>query len=466
MDILANIKDIGEQRLYLVPDKMNPEAIFYLVLSQDDIDSPKVTLKFVKDNSGNEELQIQKSCALGFYEEQEKTDFYERLTKLAYEAKKALSRGEDLTAIDLPEHVGNLKPYDPEQIDVRDSTISVFQAYDMMKEGDINLSPDFQRNTVWDSKRKSRLIESIFLRIPLPALYFSQSKNGKLSVVDGLQRLSAIKQFMDDKLKLSELEYLTDLNGLTCSEIKGKYDLYSSRLKIEKLNINVIQPGSPTKVRYDIFRRLNTGGRPLNNQELRNCMSSPALRTALKDMAHCAEFSNATGGSISDARMEGQEMALRFMRFWDWIKNKGSIDFYKGDMETTLDAFTDEVSLVNTFPFSECVADFKRAMLNAGYLFGRHAFRKVFRGYTDVSHRLPVNKALFLAFSVVLSKYNTEEVRSKTEYGSWIEMLANAIDSDIPESMEMMKLISYGTNGVKNIKGTFAMAESFASELK
>ena len=268
MDILANIKKIGEQRLYLVPDSSEPNKKFYLVLSQEDLDSPKATLNLT-DSNGKAVFEIVGENQFSFYENQEKMDFIDRLNALANDVREALAQGVDLSSLDLPEHAGKMKPYDPELIDVRDSPISVFQAYTMILDKDINLSPDFQRNVVWDSKRKSRLIESILLRIPIPVFYFSQGKNGKLSVVDGLQRLTAIKSFMDNELKLSELEYLTELNGLTYADLQKKYDLYWRRFKLTKLSANIIQPGSPTKVRYDIFRRLNTGGRPLNNQELR-----------------------------------------------------------------------------------------------------------------------------------------------------------------------------------------------------
>lgn len=219
MDILANIKKIGEQRLYLVPDSSEPNKKFYLVLSQEDLDSPKATLNLT-DSNGKAVFEIVGENQFSFYENQEKMDFIDRLNALANDVREALAQGVDLSSLDLPEHAGKMKPYDPELIDVRDSPISVFQAYTMILDKDINLSPDFQRNVVWDSKRKSRLIESILLRIPIPVFYFSQGKNGKLSVVDGLQRLTAIKSFMDNELKLSELEYLTELNGLTYADLQ------------------------------------------------------------------------------------------------------------------------------------------------------------------------------------------------------------------------------------------------------
>lgn len=460
MDILANIRNYGEQRLFLVPDSEDPEHKFYLVLSQEDLDAPKVTLML-----NDRKFKIIGHNELEYHEVQEQNDFNDRLDALASEVSEALSRGEDLSASDLPEHSEKVKPYNPELIDVRESPLSVFQAYMMIREGDINLSPDFQRNAVWDTKRKSRLIESILLRIPLPVFYFSQGKNGQLSIVDGLQRLTAIKDFMDGTLRLSELEYLTELDGMTYENLLKKHNLYGNRFKLTKLNAYVIQPGSPVKVRYDIFRRLNTGGKPLNNQELRNCMASPALRKSLKAMAESQEFKRATGGSIDDVRMQAQEMALRFMRFWSWMSKPEGIDLYKGDMDNTLDEFTEEASQLKKFPFDECEKAFRNAMVNSEYLFGRHAFRKVFKGYDDSSSRSLINKALFLAFSVVLSRFNSEEIMKRATRCGWIARLADIIDSDFDESRETMRLISYGTNGVRNIRRAFSIAEKLASEL-
>lgn len=463
MDIIANIKDLGEQRLFLVPDATNPASRFFLVASQEGLDNPPVVLD-LKDN----DFVMEPGHQLVFCESEEEIFFNDKLKKLAEEVIKAIALGEDLSATDIPEHSDSHKPYDPELIDVRESPMSVQQVHLMINDGDINLSPDFQRNVVWDAKRRSRLIESILLRIPLPVFYFSQGKDGKLSVIDGLQRLTAIQCFLDNKLELCELEYLSELNGIKAKQLENTpaFQLYWRRLKLTKLSANVIQPGSPTKVRYDIFRRLNTGGLPLNNQELRNCMASPALRKALKQMVNSEDFKMATGGSVKDDRMGAQELALRFMRFWSWMRSKEGISAYKGDMEATLDDWTDNVSQLNQFDFKVCEDAFKRGMANSYYLFGRHSFRKVFSGYTDLSSRSVINKALFISFSVVLSRFDPEEVKNNNERGSWIKLLADVIDSDTTESRNAMKLLSYGTNGVKNIKMAFSIAEMLAENLK
>ena len=105
-------------------------------------------------------------------------------------------------------------PYNPEKIKLRTDKISIVQISAMIDSGDIDLTPAFQRNLVWDSFQKSRLIESILLRIPLPMFYFAEDLEGKLTVIDGLQRISTIKEFMNNQFPLKQLQYLKNCEGL------------------------------------------------------------------------------------------------------------------------------------------------------------------------------------------------------------------------------------------------------------
>ena len=136
-----------------------------------------------------------------------------KLDNLLYEIIEVEKSGADSFG---DENITELNPYNPDEIKVRTDKLNITLLSTMIDDNDIDLNPDFQRNLVWTSFQKSRLIESILLRIPLPMFYFAEDNEGKLSVVDGLQRISTIKEFMDNKFPLKNLQYL----GESCN---GKY---------------------------------------------------------------------------------------------------------------------------------------------------------------------------------------------------------------------------------------------------
>ena len=103
-----------------------------------------------------------------------------------------------------------VKPgYSADDIIVENKPFSLKQLYDLINSGDLELAPDFQRNFIWDKTRQSRLIESLLLGLPTPSIYLSQYDDGMLTIVDGLQRITTIKNFLENKLVLCNLEYLT-----------------------------------------------------------------------------------------------------------------------------------------------------------------------------------------------------------------------------------------------------------------
>jgi Protein of unknown function DUF262 len=116
-----------------------------------------------------------------------------------------------------PEELGLIidRPFDPEKIKVKTKAALVDSIVSRIDHGEIDLAPDFQRHAgIWNLVRKARLIESLLLRIPLPVFYVAADANENWSVVDGLQRMTTINDFVNNKFKLSNLEYLTQLNGL------------------------------------------------------------------------------------------------------------------------------------------------------------------------------------------------------------------------------------------------------------
>jgi Protein of unknown function DUF262. len=442
MNITVDINGKGNTRLFLQPVAEDETNTKYL-LSEGDNNNP-----LIRVNLDNNRLIVESKDSSII---EDSNILHEKLNLLAIELIEALQQGKDLTE---KSTIEEYNPYDPELIRVDTRTFSLRQIYDMIKSGDINLSPDFQRNLVWDDIRKSRLIESILLRIPLPMFYFSQDEEGILSVVDGLQRLSAIKQFMDNKLALRNLEYLEKCNGCYYSEKKSIDDKYVRWFNMTQITVNIVDPQSPYKVKYDIFRRLNTGGQPLNSQELRNCLAHNNLRKVLREMVTLKSFLNATTKSISDVRMDAQELALRFIYFYDLYTNL-NLKKYSGTIDTSLDELVDRIGKTSYEDLEKYIKAFDCSMRNAQYLFGRQAFRKVHKNSDIDSWRSPINKALFVSCSVILSQYEHSEITKNNLKNSLLSPLGNSISADD----KLFNYLSYGTNGRSNLLYIFQSIE-------
>ena len=156
MDITLRIKDVGDAKLYLQPvDEINNSEDsrgykFILVRCQEDFTNPYMTLQI--DKNGTLEIINQRDI------EEDKEFLKEKLDDFSLGIVEALRQGVDLSAVNIPETVVKIRPYDPELIRVEPNNISLREAFTMITNGEINLSPDFQRNVVWDNGRKSRLI--------------------------------------------------------------------------------------------------------------------------------------------------------------------------------------------------------------------------------------------------------------------------------------------------------------------
>lgn len=356
-------------------------------------------------------------------------------------------------------------PYDPDKIRVDTKTFSLHQIYEMIKRGDINLTPDFQRNLVWDSQKKSRLIESILMRIPLPMFYFAQDDEGRISVVDGLQRLSTIRDFMDNKFALRKLEYLGDkCDGKIYTDEDSKKAIdakYYRWFNMTQIVVNVIDPSSPFKLKYDIFRRINTGGQPLNGQEIRNCLSSDELRSAIKKMAQLPSFKEATGSSVKDVRMEAQELALRFILFHRKYAADKTLDNYSGNIESELNTLTEALGKDRKFDYSYYINLFDISMKNAFHLFGKYCFRKCkVEHIQPKAHRQLINKALFVSWSVLLAQYDAEQLEIETDFESLAMPLAEKVSND----NTLFQFLTYSTNSKANIQAAFDAAEELINE--
>ena len=158
-----------------------------------------------------------------------------------------------------------------------------------MMNGEINLQPDYQRRLRWDKKKKSKLIESLLLNIPIPSIFFFETKAAKYEVVDGQQRLNAISEFFKDELVLTGLEIVKPLNGLNYSNcppvVLQQLDRSSISTTMLLLESDILKNKSKSFTKLDarrvLFDRLNTGGQKLNPQEVRNAIYGGNFNDAL-----------------------------------------------------------------------------------------------------------------------------------------------------------------------------------------
>lgn len=327
------------------------------------------------------------------------------------------------------------EPFDPASISIEPRVIAMDAVLRRLRQKTIRLAPSFQRNFVWDSIRQSRLIESLMLRIPIPMFYVAANSDGTWDVVDGLQRLTTIRNYIlgEDKdvpeakvFSLLELEFWGDrFNGKSFKEIES--DSVNSRIVNNiletELRFTVINPGTPEEVKRNIFKRINTGGMPLTQQEIRHALYQGISTKLLEDLVGLNEFQNAVDHSIDDSRMAGRELVLRFLAFY-LFKDVA----FDGDMDKLL---SNTMRAINLFPlnsesdllkiFKDCnprrvlsyeiesiKKSFKTSMQRSLEFFEEYAFRKGISG----QRRTPINKALFEAWTTIFADLSEDQYHS------------------------------------------------------
>lgn len=158
----------------------------------------------------------------------------------------------------------------------------------------INLRPEYQRRLRWDTPKKSRFIESLLLNVPVPPIFFYESDAARYEVMDGQQRLNAVREFINGEFALSGLPILTPLNGLRYSScpprIKRTLERASISAIVLLLESDAAENVSLTDIRRFIFDRLNTGGMKLNSQEVRNALNPGVLNKVVIDITRLRVF--------------------------------------------------------------------------------------------------------------------------------------------------------------------------------
>lgn len=344
--------------------------------------------------------------------------------------------------------------YPLDSVFVRNEVRTVAEVVKRIKAGRYQLDPDFQRDFVWSSEKQSRLIESCVMRIPLPVFYVAEAHDGRIAVVDGLQRLTTFSRFLNDELTLnlkpSDDEPAHPLDAKKFSDLPLQL---KERIEDTQLTLYILEPKAPERAKLDIFERVNSGV-PLTRQQMRNCLFNGPATNWLKNAANNEMFLSATGQSLDQKSMRDREAINRFCAF----SILGEDAYSNADM----DGFLAQALLQmnnETINLDELNRSFVRSMENNQLLFDDHAFRKSIADWRiPQAPRKVINIALFDVCSVLLSTPEIEVVEQHCDE------IIEAFE-DLLKNEEFVQSITYSTNSTKQVKTRFKLARKRLSEI-
>jgi hypothetical protein len=282
------------------------------------------------------------------------------------------------------ERGANLQIFDDREVYTTPSDPDVKTLLGRIEDRSLILHPKFQRASVWDDKRKSRLIESLILNLPIPPCFLAEDEDGTRVVVDGQQRLIAIDDFYHGRYALSGLEVLSDLNGSKWNDLASKYE---RKILQRVLRTLVISHHTNPELRFIIFERLNTGAVPLIDQEIRNATLSGRLNDLLDELAKSRAFLETMRIAAPDLRLRHHELVLRFFA----VEN--ALDDYKPPLKLILTNYMRLNRNVLPANIATLRTKFTSSLSASSSVFGESAFRK----YDPEAERYErsVSRALF-----------------------------------------------------------------------
>lgn len=348
------------------------------------------------------------------------------------------------------------QPFDPSTLKAEVKNATIGSLVDMLKNDLIDLNPEFQRNgDLWDDEKKSRLIESILLGLPLPSFYFYiDSSHKKWVVIDGLQRLCSLKSFMVDKsLTLKGLEFLDKKKyGIPFEEFD-----YFDRLamSMHPVTLNVLTGETSAEARYIIFQRVNSMGTQLNPTEMRNALYQGTATKLLGKMVENDVFIEMISSKISTRRMKDKEFASRFLLFHltDYREYDGRLDIAISNL---MDKINKRISKEDA---ALIYCSFVESLLMCKKLLGLDAFRKP---ETDSQERRKnqISMAIFEMLTVNLAKLNEQKKQDLEKRKKTFQKLYKKMYDD---SM-LQKYLTTGTGKAKAISYRMEKMEGVITE--
>lgn len=314
---------------------------------------------------------------------------------------------------------------------------SIFELHRHYMRGDIILRPYYQRKDVWTNTKKSRLIESVLLNIPIPVIYMAEREDGKKEVVDGQQRLSSFFDFLENKYSLISLDIMDELNKKFFSDFEKNYPDLQRKLEDCQLSIFVIKKESHKDIRFDVFQRVNEGAVKLNAQELRNVLYRGYRIELLKEMAKDEHFKKMTQNKLAISRLKDHEAVLRFLAFYihGYQRYNGNLNSF---LNSTLEGLQQDEKYVE-----QLKSIFSSTMELIFNVLGKDAFIK------SDSSRKKINLSLFDILCCSFSQFDREKILNKKE------KIKEQLDALIEEKGEFYYSITSNTLTKNSVKTRF-----------
>jgi hypothetical protein len=348
--------------------------------------------------------------------------------------------------------------------------MSVGEIVNMYKDGELVIDPDFQRLFRWEIGQKSKLIESILLGIPVPSIFVFEKDDSKWELIDGLQRISTLLEFMgllkqpdtEESLRPSVLEgttYLPSLRNVVWEKTDRIDDLpVENQIELEKhlqlsirrsrLTVEILKRPSSNNTKYDLFQRLNAGGTPANPQELRNCvviMANGEYFGFMKRLAENSQFLSVTG--VTQDQIEKQkhfEMLSRFL-VHTYVNYGGNLD-----VEEFIDQGMVSLAISNQTQEAEACFDSTFGLLYSA--FGGDALRRISNG--SPSGR--VGLAAFECIAIGISR-NIKHINAKPSPNKFVKERVE----EFWKSPDVEQFFIPGTRGTTRIQKTIPYGESW-----
>ena len=352
-----------------------------------------------------------------------------------------LNDGENVEGLGNPDDE-TLNDYPLDTFLIRTENRTVFEIVRRIQREMFIMDPEFQRDFVWNADKQSKLIESVLMRIPLPVFYIAERDDGKVVVVDGLQRLTTFLKFVTDGFRL-RLPGQPDLNGRSFSELEYRLQ---NRIEDCNLTLYIIDSKAPERARLDIFERVNSG-EPLSRQQMRNCLYLGESTRFLRREAETPLFLEVTSGSLNRSSMRDREFINRFCGF-----SLLDIKQYRGDMDLFLSQTLREMNRMNQSGLHNLSHQLQNGLSNNFELFGTYSFRKHTRQHRiQKSRHNPINASLWDVMCTGLSLYSLNDIKLKK----------SALLSEfylLLKDEEFQSTITLSTNQTSKVTGRFEIA--------